>query len=165
MFPANGTRRRSRFRRSRRHTADNGVSIDDLIDFTPELRAEALKSCREYKIGPIFTPPVVSKVEGPLATLDAGTGKRRHELAGRRPTIPRLTSTLCVQPAMPVSQPLGLVPPPTRRFSDVNYVLGTAGQEGAGHARVLARSPARTAAPAAAPEQAPALACGRVRRR
>jgi quinoprotein glucose dehydrogenase len=45
------------------------VLIDDLIDFTPELRAEAVKLVSRYKIGPIFTPPVVSKWEGPLATL------------------------------------------------------------------------------------------------
>ena len=37
-----------------------GVSIDDLIDFTPELHAEAVKLASRYKIGPIFTPPVVS---------------------------------------------------------------------------------------------------------
>ncbi len=48
-----------------------GVSVDDLIDFTPELRAEAEKLVAKYKIGPIFTPPVVSKVDGPLATLYA----------------------------------------------------------------------------------------------
>src|SRR5262252_9154841 len=46
-----------------------GSSIDDLIDFTPELRAEALKIASRYKMGPIFTPPVVSKIEGPLGTL------------------------------------------------------------------------------------------------
>jgi quinoprotein glucose dehydrogenase len=46
-----------------------GVAIDDLIDFTPELRAEAVKVVSRYKIGPLFTPPVVSNWEGPLATL------------------------------------------------------------------------------------------------
>ena len=46
-----------------------GVAIDDLIDFTPELRAEAVKLVSRFKIGPLFTPPVVSKWEGPLATL------------------------------------------------------------------------------------------------
>src|SRR5207247_1655244 len=46
-----------------------GSSINDLIDFTPELRAEALKLVSRYKMGPIFTPPVVSKFEGPLGTL------------------------------------------------------------------------------------------------
>ena len=34
-------------------------------------------------MGPVFTPPVVSKVEGPLATLVARLGRRRDELAGR----------------------------------------------------------------------------------
>jgi quinoprotein glucose dehydrogenase len=50
----------------------NGFSTDYLIDFTPELRAEAEKVVAQYKIGPIFTPPVVSKVEGPIGTLIAG---------------------------------------------------------------------------------------------
>jgi len=44
-------------------------SLDDLIDFTPELRAEALKVVSKYKIGPIFTPIVVSKPEGPFGTI------------------------------------------------------------------------------------------------
>jgi quinoprotein glucose dehydrogenase len=48
-----------------------GTSVDDLIDFTPELRAEAVKLVSKYKLGPLFTPPVVSKVDGPLATLYA----------------------------------------------------------------------------------------------
>ena len=46
-----------------------GVSLDDLIDFTPELKAEAVKMAARYKLGPLFTPPVVSKWDGPLATL------------------------------------------------------------------------------------------------
>jgi quinoprotein glucose dehydrogenase len=46
-----------------------GVTIDDLIDFTPELRAEAVKLVSLYKLGPIFTPPVVAKWEGPRGTL------------------------------------------------------------------------------------------------
>ena len=46
-----------------------GATIDDLIDFTPELRAEAVKVASLYKMGPIFTPPVVSKWEGPRGTL------------------------------------------------------------------------------------------------
>ena len=53
-----------------------GVAIDDLIDFTPELRAEAVKAVANYRIGPIFTPPVVSTWPGPLGTLmlPAATG-------------------------------------------------------------------------------------------
>ena len=33
-----------------------GISIDDLIDFTPELRAEAVKMISQYRIGPLYTP-------------------------------------------------------------------------------------------------------------
>jgi quinoprotein glucose dehydrogenase len=44
-------------------------SVDDLIDFTPELKAEALKVVSKYQIGPIFTPIVVSKPEGPYGTI------------------------------------------------------------------------------------------------
>ena len=39
--------------------ARNGVSVDDLIDFTPELHNLALQATEQYKMGPIFTPPVV----------------------------------------------------------------------------------------------------------
>ncbi len=46
-----------------------GVSVDDLIDFTPELRAEALELVSHYRIGPIFTPPVVADPDGPFGTL------------------------------------------------------------------------------------------------
>lgn len=46
-----------------------GVSLDDLIDFTPELKAEAVKMAARYKLGPLFNPPVVSQWEGPLAAL------------------------------------------------------------------------------------------------
>jgi quinoprotein glucose dehydrogenase len=49
--------------------APQGVEIDDLIDFTPELRAEAVKAVQRYKLGPIYTPPVVSRWEGPMGTL------------------------------------------------------------------------------------------------
>ncbi len=34
-----------------------GVSEDDLVDFTPELRAEALQIVRRYDYGPLYTPP------------------------------------------------------------------------------------------------------------
>ena len=34
-----------------------GLTEDDLIDFTPALRAEALAVARQYVIGPLFTPP------------------------------------------------------------------------------------------------------------
>ena len=34
-----------------------GVTVDDLIDFTPELRAAALEAVENLVLGPLFTPP------------------------------------------------------------------------------------------------------------
>jgi quinoprotein glucose dehydrogenase len=36
-----------------------GISEETIIDFTPELRAEAMEILKSYRIGPIFTPPPV----------------------------------------------------------------------------------------------------------
>jgi glucose dehydrogenase len=35
-----------------------GLTEDDLIDFTPELRAQAVEILSEWEIGPLFTPPL-----------------------------------------------------------------------------------------------------------
>ncbi len=42
-----------------------GLSIDDLVDFTPEIRAMAVEAVRNFRLGPLFTPPMLS-VEGGL---------------------------------------------------------------------------------------------------
>ncbi len=46
-----------------------GVAIDDLIDFTPALRAEAERIVAEHQIGPIYTPAVAYNPNGPISTL------------------------------------------------------------------------------------------------
>ena len=48
------------------------MTVDDLIDFTPELRAAAIEMVRNYKMGPLYTPPVVSTWPRPLGTLLKG---------------------------------------------------------------------------------------------
>jgi hypothetical protein len=52
-----------------------GVSLNDLIDFTLP-KAEAVEFASKYKIGPIFTPPVVSKCKRAARNVDpaAATG-------------------------------------------------------------------------------------------
>ncbi|MDP6536033.1 MAG: PQQ-binding-like beta-propeller repeat protein [Gammaproteobacteria bacterium] len=35
-----------------------GVSIDDLIDWTPELRQQAITAYADYQMGPLFNPPI-----------------------------------------------------------------------------------------------------------
>src|SRR5688572_3798233 len=54
-----------------------GITHDDLIDFTPELRAEAIKALDQYKIGPIYTPGtlvVEGKNNGTIVVPGLGGG-------------------------------------------------------------------------------------------
>jgi quinoprotein glucose dehydrogenase len=46
-----------------------GTSYDDLIDFTPDLKAEAITIADQYKLGPLYTPPILRDTNGKLATL------------------------------------------------------------------------------------------------
>ncbi len=46
-----------------------GIRPEDVIDFTPELKAEALKILSQYRIGPIFTPPSLFDPNGTKGTL------------------------------------------------------------------------------------------------
>ena len=51
-----------------------GVALDDLIDFTPELRAEAERLVESHRMGPIYTPPVLANPDGPISTLSVMGG-------------------------------------------------------------------------------------------
>lgn len=51
-----------------------GFLLEELIDFTPELKAEALEFVSQYKTGPIFTPPIVMRDGGLLGTLFVPNG-------------------------------------------------------------------------------------------
>src|SRR5437762_2865290 len=97
-----------------------GVTLDNLIDFTPELRAEAVKIAARYKTGPIFTPPPVSKADGPIAGFRSSGGTNwpggSFDPETHIAYVPSFT-------AMPI---LGLLPPPSKEFSDVPYVSGNA---------------------------------------
>ena len=46
-----------------------GVGLDDLIDFTPEIKRRAEEVAARHRIGPIFTPPTVSDPNGVIGTL------------------------------------------------------------------------------------------------
>ena len=98
-----------------------GVSIDDLIDFTPELRAEAVKLASLYKLGPIFTPPVVSKWEGPRAMLmlPSTTGGANWQGGSYDPD----TGIMYIFSNTGITD-IGLVNNP--QLSDMNFIRGTA---------------------------------------
>ncbi len=99
-----------------------GLSTDDLIDFTPELRAEAVQLVSRYKIGPIFTPPVVSRLGGPLATLAMATAGGGTSWPGG--SYDPETQILYVSSSKSLSQ-LGLVAPDPAK-NDMLYVQGNA---------------------------------------
>jgi len=99
-----------------------GFQLKDLIDFTPALRAEAEKVASLYKLGPVFTPPVVSKTDGPLATLALATSGGGTNWAGG--SYDPETHTAYVFSQRSIST-LGLVPGDPR-VTDEAYVQGTA---------------------------------------
>jgi quinoprotein glucose dehydrogenase len=126
-----------------------GLVIDDLIDFTPELRAEAVKLVSKYRIGPIFTPPVVSTVDGPLALLAMATAAGGTNWPGG--SYDPETNILYVSSTRTISQ-LGLVPPDPAK-NDFGFVQGSAltgvrttGGSGAGAGAGAAPAPAPPAA-------------------
>ena len=98
-----------------------GLQIDDLIDFTPALRAEAVQLVSKYRLGPIFTPPSVSKAEGPIATLTMGAQAAASNWPGG--SYDPETHTLFVASQTSVAT-LGLAPAPPGA-SDLPYFQGT----------------------------------------
>src|SRR6516225_9395836 len=129
-----------------------GVSIDDLIDFTPELRAEATKTVERYKIGPIFTPPVVSKLPGPLATLTSGFATNWP--GGSYDPETHIAYIYSQSGA----SPLGLVAPPSD-LSDMDFIQGSAltgAQRTGGSGSAAGGGRTGEDAPAAAAPAAPA---------
>jgi quinoprotein glucose dehydrogenase len=99
-----------------------GLSIDDLVDWTPALRAEAEKRVSVYRIGPIFTPPVVSKLGGPLATigLSMTSGGTNWQGGSYDPE-----THIVYAPSQRSISVMGLVPA-TPDISDLRYVQGSA---------------------------------------
>jgi quinoprotein glucose dehydrogenase len=139
----------------------NGVVESDLVDFTPEIKAQALDVAKRYRLGPVYLPPLVSKPEGPIAALTAGTlsGGVNWPGSAYDPEMHVFFTHACNS----CIAPLGLVAPP-KEFSDLDYVMGTAGQTfrpivggGEGEAADAPRqqSPGRGAAPPAAPTPPP----------
>ncbi|HYK38435.1 MAG TPA: pyrroloquinoline quinone-dependent dehydrogenase [Candidatus Eremiobacteraceae bacterium] len=104
----------------------NGVSVDDLIDFTPSLHDRAKEVAAKYHLGPVFTPPTVSKLEGPLGTLTTGTASGGTNWPGG--SYDPETHIAYIYACNACLEPIGLVAAP-KDVSDLAYIAGTAGQE------------------------------------
>jgi quinoprotein glucose dehydrogenase len=140
-----------------------GLRLEDLIDFTPELRAEAEKLVSRYRIGPIFTPPVVSRIEGPVATLSlASAGGGTNWPGGSYDPEAQI---LYVSSTKSLSQ-LGLTRPRNPETNDNAYVQGNAATGGArtrggAGAGADASAATPTAGRGAGPGLAPSAGSGR----
>jgi quinoprotein glucose dehydrogenase len=106
--------------------ARNFVNIpDDIIDFTPELRAQALSQLSRYKPGPLFNPPILGTSDGLLGSLSIGNlgGGTNWPGGGYDPE-----THVAFAPASNAGiNTHSLVTPPSG-FSDIRYVRGVAGQ-------------------------------------
>jgi glucose dehydrogenase len=94
---------------------------DDLIDFTPEMRAQARDVMARYKTGPMFLPSIVGDGKGLLGAMQLGnaSGGTNWPGAGYDPE----THIVYAQANQAAVSPISLrLPPPG--FSDIRFVLG-----------------------------------------
>jgi len=143
--------------------ARNYFKQDDLIDFTPELHAQALKNVDRYKIGPwMYNPPVLGTVNGILGTVNMGNAVGGTNWPGAS-YDPELHTVFA--PANNTGLTSGSLVEPPKGFSDIRYVAGVAGrpfQEVLGPGDCCAadspRAQASASAQATADRQQPAAA-------
>jgi glucose dehydrogenase len=99
---------------------------DDLIDFTPELRAQALKQIARYRLGPtMYNPPVLGNVNGLLGAVNMGNavGGTNWPGGGYDPEL-----HTAFTPGNNVGITATSVVAPPEGFSDIHYVSGLAGR-------------------------------------
>lgn len=100
---------------------------DDLIDFTPALRAQALERLERYKWydGVLYNPPIIGNVDGLLGAINLGnaSGGTNWPGGGYDPE----TRTVYVPSSTSAIGGTSLAPPP-EGFSDLPYQVGVVGQ-------------------------------------
>ena len=107
--------------------ARNEIRIpDDLIDFTPALRAQAIETMQRFRVGPVFTPPIRGDVNGLIATAAMGAmgGGTNWPGAGFDPE----TGIFYSHANNSSVNQLSVTEPPAG-FSDIRYVSGVKGRD------------------------------------
>jgi quinoprotein glucose dehydrogenase len=99
---------------------------EDLIDFTPAMRSQALENLTHYRVAGMFNPPVVGDPNGIRGAINVGnaSGGTNWPGAGADPE----THIVYAQASMAAVGGLTLRKPPAG-FSDITYVSGTEGTE------------------------------------
>jgi len=142
--------------------ARNFIDVpNDLIDFTPEMRAQAKDAIARYKTGPMFLPPIVGDAKGLLGAMQLGNASGGTNWPGA--AYDPETHIVYAQANQSAVSPISLRTPPAG-FSDIRYVLGRNDSEfrvsegpGFGTAAdspLAQRQPARPAPAPAAPAAA-----------
>lgn len=104
-----------------------GVTVDDLIDFTPELRAEAEVILAKYRIGPLFLPPMMKDTDGKLGTLILP-----HHTGGANWPGGALDPETGILYVSSLTNPDGLsITPADPKRSDMGYIGSVAGRTAA----------------------------------
>jgi len=103
--------------------ARNGVEEKDLIDFTPEMRKQALEITKNYKLGPVYTPTIVSTPQQ-LGVLNNWAQGGTNWPGG---SFDPETGIAYVYACGACISSTGLQPPPAG-MTDLRYVVGVAGQ-------------------------------------
>jgi quinoprotein glucose dehydrogenase len=102
-----------------------GLTVDDLIDFTPEVRAMALEAIKPFKIGPLYTPPTVITKGGPQGTIIRPAPGGGANWAGA--AVDPETGMLYV-PSRNTMGILRLQPPPPTLKSSLRYMEARFGE-------------------------------------
>ncbi len=94
---------------------------EDLVDFTPEMRAQARDNLARYKNGPMYNPPVIGDPKTFLGAINLGnaSGGTNWPGGGYDPE----THTVYAQANQSAVTPITLRTPPAG-FSDIKYVMG-----------------------------------------
>ena len=139
---------------------------DDLIDFTPALRAQAIEQMKRYKVAPwMYNPAVLGDDKGLLGAINMGNAVGGTNWPGV--AYDPETHTIYAQ-ANNVGITATTIMPPPAGFSDIRYVSGVAGREfrevigpgdccAADSPRAIAQIEAQRAAAANAPAATPAV--------
>ena len=96
-----------------------GISEDDLIDFTPEIAEAAREMAKEYVLGPIFTPPIVRGSNGKRSTFVVPGAGGGANFPGA--TVDPETGIIYI-PSATLPHGMGLVAPPGGT-SDWPYII------------------------------------------
>jgi quinoprotein glucose dehydrogenase len=99
---------------------------DDVIDFTPQMRAQGLENLKRYKNGPLFNPPIVGSSTGLVGAINIGNagGGTNWPGGGFDPE----THIVYAQASASGVSAFSLRQPPPG-FSDLRYVSGREGTE------------------------------------